>query len=475
MQLIRPLQAFLAAVVVAVLAPLLTQPSSAQPAATALVGDTPTTTTIAGTSTYAGSTTTLTVGLHDAGGGLEAQPVLVERRVDGTWQAVGTVLTGPDGTGTTTATMSRLAADNVFRATYAGDPTYAGSTSGPVRVPLVRRVSTITLSGPHRVVDEKSVTLRVLWRTGNGQPVSGPVVLYRRVGDRWAKSRTLRTGSDGRVSVTLKPRSDSRWKVRGTTLDWVKGDDSPGFFIDNLPPGIPVTLPKAAPKPRIKLPKQAHAVGSGANPAITRIPNGVWNQMTGVTWHRGCPVGRAGLRLLRINYWDYQGYRRRGEIVIASGAASRVSAAFSEMYRAKLPIRSMYRVDRFGWSSRVRGGNDYRSMAAGNTSGFNCRDVVGRPGVRSPHSYGRSIDVNTWENPYRSRQGTVPNTWWMSHSHKRVAWRSRDHAVVRLMARHGLRWTYGNGDTQHFDATSGSNGRVVMAPGCMLPTFIACD
>jgi len=111
MQLIRPLQAFLAAVVVAVLAPLLTQPSSAQPAATALVGDTPTTTTIAGTSTYAGSTTTLTVGLHDAGGGLEAQPVLVERRVDGTWQAVGTVLTGPDGTGTTTATMSRLAAD----------------------------------------------------------------------------------------------------------------------------------------------------------------------------------------------------------------------------------------------------------------------------------------------------------------------------------------------------------------------------
>ena len=47
-------------------------------------------------------------------------------------------------------------------------------------------------------------------------------------------------------------------------------------------------------------------------------------------------------------------------------------------------------------------------MAAGNTSAFNCRDVTGRPGVRSPHSYGRSLDLNTWENPYRSAQRTRP-------------------------------------------------------------------
>jgi hypothetical protein len=400
--------------------------------------------------------------------------VLVERRVGGAWQPVATVLTGPEGTARATATMEKGAADNVFRATYAGDPTYAPSTSGPVRVALVRRTSTITLKGPHTVVDERSVTLRASWRTGNDEAVSGPIVLYRRVDGRWRKARTTRTDADGRASFSLRPRANSRWKVRGQTLDWVRGDESPTFLIDNVPPGVPVRLPKAAPRPRITLPKQARAVGSGANPAISGIPTGVWNQMTGITWHRGCPVGRAGLRLLRINYWDYQGYRRRGEIVVASGAVGRVSAAFSDMYRQKLPIRSMYRVDRFGWSSRVRGGNDYKSMAAGNTSGFNCRDVVGRPGVRSPHSWGRSIDVNTWENPYRSRQGTVPNTWWMRHSHKRVAWRSRSHAVVRTMARHGLRWTYGNGDTQHFDATSG-NGRVVMARGCTLPTYLACD
>ena len=177
--------------------------------------------------------------------------------------------------------------------------------------------------------------------------------------------------------------------------------------------------------------------------------------MTGRTWHQGCPVGRSSLRYLQINYWDYRGYRRRGELVAHASAIGKMAGALAEMYRKKLPIRAMYRVDRFGWSSRVHGGDDYRSMAAGNTSAFNCRDVVGRPGVRSPHAYGRSLDLNTWENPYRSRQGTVPNTWWMGHSHPRVAWRSRSHAVVQLMARHGLRWTYGNGDTQHFDAYGG--------------------
>jgi hypothetical protein len=114
-------------------------------------------------------------------------------------------------------------------------------------------------------------------------------------------------------------------------------------------------------------------------------------------------------------------------------------------------IRAMYRVDRFGWSKRLGGADDFASMAADNTSAFNCRDVVNRPGVRSPHSSGRSLDVNPWENPYRSARGLVPNRWWHPRSHPLVAWRSRGHVVVRVMARHGLRWTYGTGDSHHFD------------------------
>lgn len=467
MQIVRPVHALLASLLAVLLVPLaLTDPASAA---------TPTVTTLSAPSRFADTSTPLTTTVATA----DATPVpdaavVVERRVGGTWQPFGTATTDANGRASLPATLSRVAADNVFRASYAGDPTYDPSGSGPVAIKLVRRQSRLVMSGPHEVVDEKSVTLRLSWRTGNDLPIAGPVRVYRREGTKWVLNRTVRTAADGRASFTITPRADSRWMARGVWLDWVEGDATESFFVDNLPPGVPVRLPSAAPKPRIALPKQPHGVGAGANPRITTIPDRVWNQMTGITWHRGCPVGRSGLRYLTINYWDYQGYRRRGEMVIATGAAGRVRDAFVEMYAKKLPIRAMYRVDRFGWSSRLNGGNDYKSMAAGNTSGFNCRSVVNRPGVRSPHAWGRAIDVNTWENPYRSATGLVPNTWWMSRSHKRVAWRSRSHAVVQVMARHGMKWTYGLGDTQHFDAASGS-GRVVMAPGCVLPAAYVCD
>ena len=124
--------------------------------------------------------------------------------------------------------------------------------------------------------------------------------------------------------------------------------------------------------------------------------------MVGRSWHPGCPVGRSSLRLVQVNYWDYDGYRRRGEMVVNADVVGSFTGAFTELHQRRLPVRAMYRVDRFGWSPRLGGANDYASMAAGNTSVFNCRTWSTAPGVRSPHSWGRSLDLNTWENPYRS-------------------------------------------------------------------------
>jgi hypothetical protein len=61
--------------------------------------------------------------------------------------------------------------------------------------------------------------------------------------------------------------------------------------------------------------------------------------------------------------------------------------------------------------------------------------------------------------------GWTPNAWWGRRSHARVAWRSRSHPVVRRWLAHGFRWTYGVGDSQHFDAVRGS-GRVIEPRGC---------
>jgi 5-hydroxyisourate hydrolase-like protein (transthyretin family) len=392
--------------------------------------------------------------------------VRVERRVDGTWAEVALLLTDADGHAEVPQTLARDRSDNAFRAHYAGDTTYAAAGSGRYDAPMERRNGVVTVGGPEKVVDEQSVELRVRWLTGHGQPVSGRVLLQRRMpGEDWKRYRRPRTDADGVAVLELEPRTDTRWRVKAPRLDWVKADRSRVHRIDNLPPGTPVRLPDAAPRPRINLPDQPHARGDGANPRVSTIPTSMWNQMTGRSWHRGCPVGRSGLRLLRINYWAYDGYRHRGEVVARTDAIDNIRGALTAMYRRQLPLRSLYRVDRFGWSDRLGGADDYRSMASGNSSAFNCRDVVGRPGVRSPHSYGRSFDVNTWENPYHSSHGWTPNGWWPSRSHPRVAWRSREHVVVRIMLNHGFRWTYGTEDAHHFDVPAPSGRVLRVQPG----------
>ena len=427
----------------------------------------PATLTLGATQAYAGDVSKVSLTLTGADGQpVAGAAVAFQRRVGGTWRALATRTTNAQGHATASATVWKHPDDNAVRARSVVD---RQAVTASTTLPLHLRKGVVTLGGPAKVVDERSATLTIRWRTGMGEPVAGAVRLERRyAGGAWRLIRTVRTYAKGTASVRVRPRVDTWWRAVAATT-WVAQDVSGVHRLDNVPPGRPVVLPKRAPKPR-RLPAQPHAVGAGAHPVITRIPDGIWAQMVGVSWHSGCPVGRAGLRLLRINYWDYSGYRRRGELVAAAGAIRQMSAALSEMYRKRYPIRAMYRVDRFGYSSRSHGGNDYASMAADNTYAFNCRDVTGRPGVRSPHSYGRALDVNTWENPYRSAQGIVPDRWWQFHSHPRVAWRSSRHPVVRIMARHGLRWTYGLGDTQHFDAVV--HGRPLVVPGCRQ---VACD
>jgi hypothetical protein len=163
-------------------------------------------------------------------------------------------------------------------------------------------------------------------------------------------------------------------------------------------------------------------------------------------------VGRSGLRYLRTSYWGFDGYRHRGELVVAAAAVGDFTRALQGLYRARIPIRSMYLPDRFGYSPRSGGADDFASMAHDNTYVFNCRWVTGRTGVRSPHSYGRALDLDPFENPFHSAVGWLPNGWWVHHSAPRYAWRSGRHQVVRIMRASGFSWPYPRSDPQHFEA-----------------------
>ncbi|WP_157210311.1 M15 family metallopeptidase [Nocardioides aequoreus] len=323
----------------------------------------------------------------------------------------------------------------------------------PPVAPVAPVATTIRLGAPTEVVDERAVQLRARFLTSAGEPVAGALVVFDRVVDgAWRRAKARRTDATGLALYTVKPRRDTRWRVRGLAgerrgVTW-QAATSASARIENVPPARPVSL--GGPRPDA-LPTQARAVGRGANAVVHRISDRVWRSMVGRSWRQGCPVGRGGLRLVRVNYYGFDGYRYRGEIVVNQAVARRAARAFGDMHARKLPLRAMYRVDRFGWSRELQGADDRASMAADNTSGFNCRQVVGRPGVRSPHSTGRSIDINPWENPYWTSAGWVPNTWWVGRSHPRVAWRSGSHAVLKIWRSHGFRWTYGVRDAHHLD------------------------
>lgn len=124
----------------------------------------------------------------------------------------------------------------------------------------------------------------------------------------------------------------------------------------------------------------------------------------------------------------------------------------ASLYRQHFPIRRMHLVDAYG-------ADDRRSMAADNTSAFNCRYVAGRPGVWSEHAYGKAIDINPVENPYVTDSGYVSPPARVPFAHRslrRKGMINRGGAVVAAFA--AIDWGWGGNwpwpkDYQHFSAS----------------------
>ena len=107
------------------------------------------------------------------------------------------------------------------------------------------------------------------------------------------------------------------------------------------------------------------------------------------------------LRLLFLDHWGFDGGVHRGEMVVHRDQVGQVLTAMRRLFEGRFPIERMQLVDAYG-------GDDDRSMAANNTSAFNCRSVTGRPGVWSQHAYGWAVDVNPVQNPYVSGRSVSP-------------------------------------------------------------------
>src|SRR5262249_57927610 len=104
------------------------------------------------------------------------------------------------------------------------------------------------------------------------------------------------------------------------------------------------------------------------------------------SWHPGCPVARSDLRLVTVTHWGFDRRVHTGHLVVSDRAAPAIVRALRGLFAARFPIRRMQLVERYG-------ADDRRSMAADNTSAFNCRRVEGSTSWAA-HACGLPMDIH---------------------------------------------------------------------------------
>jgi poly-gamma-glutamate capsule biosynthesis protein CapA/YwtB (metallophosphatase superfamily) len=207
----------------------------------------------------------------------------------------------------------------------------------------------------------------------------------------------------------------------------------------------------------------AGAAGAGGGGAIRipaytatieSVPSSVQQRMTGSSHDPArCPVELTDLRLLTMRYVGFDGRAHTGQMVVHHRHARGLVGVFRELYEARFPIRRMQLIDAYG-------GADNRSMAADNSSAYNCRTVAGTS-TFSDHAYGAAVDINPVENPYVTANGVLPAAGrrFVDVDRSRDAETARgvivaDDVAVRAFARIGWKWggVWNEPDYQHFYA-----------------------
>lgn len=170
------------------------------------------------------------------------------------------------------------------------------------------------------------------------------------------------------------------------------------------------------------------------------------------TYRSGCPVPPARLRRIVLPYYDWNDVPRFGTLVANASVVSDLQRVFRKAFAARFPIKKMDSVDLYR-------GNDVVSMAADNTSAFNCRKVTGNPYRLSQHSYGNAIDINTVENPYVTSSRVYPSRGvpFLKRSVSRKGMILPGTPIASAMAAEGWPWgaRWSHPDYQHFSSNGG--------------------
>ena len=114
--------------------------------------------------------------------------------------------------------------------------------------------------------------------------------------------------------------------------------------------------------------------------------------ITGKSFQENDIIDYSDLRHVVVQYVDFTGQTREGELIVNVQAADDILAIFKELYDASYPIEKIRLIDEYN-------ADDDASMADNNTSAFNYRTIDGTNAL-SDHGYGIAVDINPLYNPY---------------------------------------------------------------------------
>jgi hypothetical protein len=213
----------------------------------------------------------------------------------------------------------------------------------------------------------------------------------------------------------------------------------------------PITTPSAALPDEVSAPVPPRFDGR-----LSRLRASLRRLMVRTTWHPGCPVPLGDLRLLRFNYWNFDGQVARGPMVVHEDVARDVLWVFRRLFRARFPIKRVALARKFVPEKFERVTYTRRSV----TAAFNCRPVIlpsGPTGEFSNHSYGMAVDINPIQNPYVRADGfyrTRASRPFIDRSRRLKGMIHDGDVVVRSFAAIGWTWGghwSGDKDYMHFD------------------------
>ena len=205
------------------------------------------------------------------------------------------------------------------------------------------------------------------------------------------------------------------------------------------------------------------------------IPEKIRKQMEGISMRNISGITYDELSYLSIPYYDFNGNKKMGHMIVNAKLADEVLLIFQELYNIKYPIEKMDLIDNYsGGDKKVGSSLDYASIDQNNTSAFNDRKSVTNDGEQetvSAHAYGQAIDINPQINPYINSDGTCSHSnakQYATGRDKKDGWSdsakaaciTQDSEIYKIFTKYGWTWlgnSNNTGDTQHFQKTDMTN------------------